>query len=105
MKKIFCLILLVCSAQGFALLPPLYTSLNEFKALVASPELTKQLDSGETIVSLRRTKNGLVVITNKHVLFAEIQNLPTDKPGPAEFQLKFHAPIERTKHPRWSQDQ
>lgn len=99
MKKIAFFFLLACTAPGFALLPPLYTSLNEFKALVESPELTKQLDSGETIISLRRTKSGLVVITNKHVLFAEIENIPSDKVGPAEFKLKFHTPIERTlKH-------
>lgn len=107
MKKIAFFLLLVCSAPAFALLPPLYHSLNEFKALVESPELDKHLDSGEAIIAIRRTEKGLVVITNKHLLFVEIENVPADVVGPATFKLKFQDPIPRVegKRPHLQKDE
>lgn len=99
MKKWFFLLLMGVSLPVFALLPPLYTTLNEFKTLVENPELTQKLDSGEVIISIRRTHKGFVVITNKHILFADVEPLHTGKIGPAEIQLKFHDPIERSALP------
>lgn len=95
MKKWLFFVLMILTAQAPALLPPLYTSLAEFKALIDSPELTQRLESGEVILSIQRTKEGLAVITNKHILLADLEALPSDKPGPAQFKLTFHTPTPR----------
>jgi|GEM_PF-2592018 len=99
MKKLFTVLFIACTAQAMALLPPLYTSIDEVKAIVNSPELSQKLDSGESIIAVRRTRDGWVVITNKHVLSGQMETLPADHPGPAQFQLKWGEPIERTKLP------
>lgn len=85
---------LVCQMPLFSLLPPLYHTLNEFKAIVEAPELTTQLQSGEAIISIAREDNRtFVVLTNKHKLIVDVVEEPTKLIGPAKFHLVFHDPI------------
>lgn len=102
MKKWLFFLIMSCQASVFAVLPPLYTTLDEFKALIESKELTEKLESGESIMAIRRNrKDGFSVITNKHVLFVDVETIPdrSGKVGPKKFVLKFHEPIERTALP------
>lgn len=98
MKKfIFLALLLGIAAKGEALLPPLYTTLNEFKALIEDPKLTEKLNSGEAIKLIKRTEKGFFVLTNKHILFVDVVPEETGLIGPAQFHLKFNNPIPRSK--------
>lgn len=73
-----------------ALLPPLYSSITEYKELINSQELGKKLDSGEAINDIERTDSGFLIITNKSKLVVDIIREKQDKPGPAKFRLEFH---------------
>lgn len=76
-----------------ALLPPLYLTLAEFKALVDDKRLTDNLTSGEGIVSIQRLENGnLQVLTTKHEMIVDVVFEPTEKIGPGKFHLEFHEP-------------
>jgi hypothetical protein len=76
-----------------AALPPLYQSANEIKAILASEEFGQKLQSGELILTIQRSENGYEVLTNHHRLQVDILNVPSNKPGPIQFKLKFHDPI------------
>lgn len=73
----------------FALLPPLYQSVKEYKALLNDPRLEKNLSSGELIQNIERTETGFEVTTNKQVLKVAVIYKKQRMPGPAEFQLEF----------------
>jgi hypothetical protein len=73
-------------------LPPLYQSIHEFSMLLENPELSKKLESGELIISIKRIDNGLEITTNKHSLYAEIVNDPMKMPGPQKFHFVIHDP-------------
>lgn len=76
-----------------SILPPLYHTLAEFKAVVESPELTSSLQSGEVIISITREESTrLIVLTNKNKLVIEVVFEQTDRIGPAKFHLVFHKP-------------
>ncbi len=92
-------LLALCFATSFvtayagAILPPLYHTLAEFKAIVEAPELTESLQSGEAIISITREENlKFTVLTNKHKLIVDIIYEHTDKIGPAKFHLQFQQP-------------
>lgn len=87
MKK--CLFLILFAAQGFAILPPLYHSINEYKALLGNPELAEKLNSADLIESIELKENAFFVKTNKHTLKVDIVYDPQDMPGPAKFHLVF----------------
>lgn len=92
MKKFILPFLLnFCFVQtAFALLPPLYQSIDEMKAILISEELSKHLDSADLILSIQRNSNGYEITSNLHTLQVDIIYLPAEKPGPAKFDLKFH---------------
>jgi hypothetical protein len=82
-----------------ALLPPLYHTLNEFKALIEDPQLPGKLDSSHVIESIVRSDKGFEVTTNKAVLQVDVVTEPPQKGwvGPARFHLVFHDPIPLTR--------
>lgn len=78
-----------------ALLPPLYNSLAEYKAILDSKDLTTILPEGEGILDIRRTEKGYQITTTKYSLDIEVINIPLGRPGPAQFRLVFGKPVLR----------
>ena len=72
-----------------AVLPPLYQTANEIKAILASEELGTHLSSGEVIVKIEKQENGYEITTNYNHLLVSITYEPVNRPGPAQFTLKF----------------
>ena len=76
-----------------AVLPPLYQTANEIKAILASEDLGVYLTSGEPIMMIEKVENGYEIKTNRHKLNIEIIYQPMKHPGPAQFVLKFQKAI------------
>lgn len=97
MKKFcFCLIgCLLATSPMFALLPPLYSSLEEYRQLLNSKELITRLESGQAILSIEKVEGGFEVKTPKYSMRVDIIPLPQSHPGPAQFHLEFHQPVAR----------
>jgi hypothetical protein len=96
MKKIALTIVLCIIAQpAFAILSPLYQSLEEIKAIVTSPEIEKQIPQGQSIISIKRDEIGFVLKTDELKMRVDIQYSPTKYPGPKQFTLVFHPPVNR----------
>jgi hypothetical protein len=94
MRKIWLwLLVFIFSGQaGWALLPPLYHTLSEFKALLEDKQLTEKLTSGEAIISIELTDKSFTVMTNQHKLVVDIVFDKSETIGPAKFHLVFHDP-------------
>ena len=67
-KMLMVAALTVYCSTASAILPPLYSSLSEFKMLIEDPQLAGKLDSSQRIQSIARTDKGFEVTTNKAVL-------------------------------------
>jgi hypothetical protein len=78
--------------QAEALLPPLYQSTAEIKAILADDQLGKKLQSGEIIKKIKKNAQGYEIITNHHRLQVTVENEPSQGPGPAHFKLIFDNP-------------
>lgn len=78
-----------------AILPPLYHTLSEFKALINDKQLTDKLQSGEAILSITLSESSFRVQTNQHNMIVDIVYEQTDRIGPAQFHLVFHEPTPR----------
>ena len=94
MKKIwFWMFVFIFSGQmGWALLPPLYHTLSEYKALLEDKQLTEKLSSGEAILLIERADKSFTVTTNKHKLVVDILFDKPETIGPAKFHFIFHDP-------------
>lgn len=86
--------LLLFGNMAFAALPPLAQSSREIQAILESPETYKLLGGVERIDQIVRCEKGYLVLTKHKELFIDICYLCTGKIGPAEFELKFHEPVE-----------
>ena len=73
-----------------AALPPLYSSLNEYKSLLNSQELISKLGSAEGIKDIQRTENSFLVTANKYKLRIDVVYDAQEHPGPARFHFVFH---------------
>lgn len=95
MKKIASILLasLAFSASVSAILPPLYHTSNEIKAILVNPEFGQKLHSGEMIESIQRNEDGYLVTTNQHTMQVHVKYLPSERPGPAQFDLQFDEPV------------
>lgn len=80
------------SAETFAALPPLYQTLNEYKTLLTSKELTEKLNSADAIVDIKRDQAGFTITTNKHILKVDVVYEKTEMIGPAHFHFNFQDP-------------
>lgn len=92
-KVIFSLITAAVSfsALANAALPPVYQSLNEYKALIKDPELASKLGTGaEGIQKITRTEQGFQISTKNYNLNVDIVFEPLPYPGPAKFHFVFH---------------
>jgi len=86
----------LAASQASAMLPPLYTSLNEYKQLLVSPELTGKLGSADWITDIRHDETGFVITTNKNTLKVDIVREQQGVMGPEQFHFVFHdvIPVE-----------
>lgn len=94
-KKFFLAMLLsiYLASSVDAALPPLYQSLNEFKALLEHPQLTQKLQSGELITDIEKSDRVFIITTNKHTLEVNIVYEAQSSPGPQQFKLEFAEPV------------
>jgi hypothetical protein len=72
-------------------LPPLYQSLNEYKALLSNKQFIDELDSSEAILDLKREHDGFLVTTSKKIYVVNLIYDPVEQPGPAKFHLEFRS--------------
>jgi hypothetical protein len=93
-KKGLLLGMLFASQAAFAALPPLAQGNREIQAILQSQETYSLLGGAERIEQIIRTENGYLLITARKELLVEIKYIPTDKIGPAAFELVFHHPVE-----------
>ncbi|MEI8365596.1 MAG: hypothetical protein WCF65_04175 [Parachlamydiaceae bacterium] len=93
-RKLFFLTLASCTlfstSQVLGVLPPLYSTLNHYKVLLTSPQLTEKLDSGELIEDIKLQDNSFLITTSKHTLQVDVEYDHQPMPGPARFHLIFH---------------
>ncbi len=92
--KILGLTILACFAimQAEAILPPLYETSSEIKAIMADEQLGQKLQSGEVIVKVEKNDQGYEITTNHHRLQVYVTYEPAQRPGPAHFKLRFGEP-------------
>jgi hypothetical protein len=85
----FCLIF-------FAILPPLFESGRQFRALLDDPRLVEKLGSSEPILVISRTETGYRVETQSRLMDVEI-HYGGDRRiiGPAQFRFEFSDPVLR----------
>jgi hypothetical protein len=100
MKTLF---LIVCvsfvylsPAEG--LLPPLYQSMNEYKALLDDPRFSEAFTSGEVLVEIERKDNLFFVTTNRSKMQVTIHYDQKRRIGPAQFYLEFSPAVPLTPH-------
>lgn len=89
MKKLILLSVLSLNT-AYALLPPLWESVAQIKAILTDEHLKDYLDSGELIESIDRSDDGYTIKTNHSELKAIIQALPQTMPGPARYEVRFN---------------
>lgn len=85
--------LLFFHATIFAVLPPLFEDIAEIKAILDDRKLGEMLGSGETIHLIKKIEKGYLILTNKHKLIVRVIYKPTNRPGPAQFEIQFQTPF------------
>ncbi|MFA6118808.1 MAG: hypothetical protein WCT85_01280 [Parachlamydiales bacterium] len=90
MKKIIFIFIILFSVKGFAILPPLYHSLNEIKAITSDERLSNELGSAELILEIKKNESGYLITTNKSTLQVDVIYIPQKMIGPGKFELKFY---------------
>lgn len=88
MKKLILLSVLSLNT-AYALLPPLWESVAQIKAVLSDEHLKDYLESGEVIESIDRSDEGYTIKTNHSELKAIIQAVPQTMPGPAKYKVHF----------------
>ncbi len=79
------------SAPLPALLPPLYQSTAEIKAILSDEKLSDVLQSGDLILDIKRTDNGYLIVTNQREVEAQIVYKKNHAVGPAKFDIVYKA--------------
>lgn len=98
MKKFFLTIFFVLGViSSYAALPPFFQSSKEIKSILNDQRTYEKLTSGDLILEVKKVEGGWMVTTNHHELFVEVNYIPPQHPGPVEFDLLFHDPVEINK--------
>ena len=76
----------------YAVLPPLYQSQREIKAILENKKLGEQLSSGCGVQKIQRNKKGYEITTIRHRIQVDViyQAKTPGHVGPAKFTLCFH---------------
>lgn len=85
----FILTLMLAGTQAEALLPPLYQSSREIRAILESEQLGQKLGSGDIILKIEKNNEGYEITTNKHQLQIDVNYEAAPYPGPAHYNLRF----------------
>lgn len=83
---------LVIHTSLTALLPPLYQSSAEIKAILSDEKLSSVLQSGDLIIDIKRIDKGYLIVTNHREIEAKIVYKKMEQPGPAKFEVVFEQP-------------
>lgn len=94
-KYILALIIAMNGVSVHAVLPPLYETIKEYKALLDDPRLVDSLTSGESIIAINKQYNTFEVVTNQRRLIVKVEYDQQSQPGPAEFHLEFSEPVKK----------
>jgi hypothetical protein len=79
--------------QAQALLPPLYQTSSEIKAIMDNPQLAQKLQAGEVIEKIEKNDQGYEITTNKSRVQVNVVYEPTGQvAGPAHYKLSFGNP-------------
>lgn len=89
MRKVLFIAAAILPMLSFGLLPPLYETLAEFKALINDERLPQALQSGEAITGIQKEDDTFTVTTNKSTLRVKVIHDPTKLMGPGKFHLEF----------------
>lgn len=90
MKKLGLVILAaLVVTQADALLPPLYETSAQIKAMMSNEQLGQKLQSGEVIEKIERNEQGYEITTNKSRIQVNVVYEPSQHPGPAHYTLQF----------------
>jgi hypothetical protein len=92
MKK-YLIVLMALASMSFAVLPPFYQTSEEIEAILDSDELASAFGSGEPIMEIKRVEEGYLVKGNRYQITVKIKYIPTDRLGPAKFELSFEEPV------------
>jgi hypothetical protein len=91
-KMIFLFLASVSICQtAFAALPPFAQNLREVEAILTNEQLTEQLGYAQPLDEIKKVDGGYVIITSGKELRVDVIYKPQSMPGPAKFDLKFHA--------------
>jgi hypothetical protein len=91
----FALSIILLQSSLSALLPPLYQSMEEFKALSVDRRLTDKFEAGESVTAITRFGDKFTVLTSSHKIIVDIVYEKAAGPGPAKFNFVFHDPQPR----------
>lgn len=89
-KRILMVLLFSSTASLNAVLPPLYSTANEIKAILNSPELDHHLTSGEPIMEIKRTEKGWLIVGYHHNVEVEVIYQKQEMPGPSKYTFVWH---------------
>lgn len=78
-----------CSKAAFALLPPYFQSVKEIEQILTDERLHDILGSGEPIMEIQKMGNSYLIVTSKQSLRVNVIYQPSERPGPAHFELQF----------------
>ncbi len=101
-KKLLLALTLLCatlSQKGFAALAPLWQGVREIEAIFKSEDFKEIFTSADQIQEIRKEGNSYYIQGTHHACVAEVVYLPSDRPGPAKFQLNFEVaptPLEES---------
>lgn len=87
------LLLTLSFMQIEALLPPLYQTSSEIKAMMENKQLGQKLQSGEVIEKIEKNDQGYEITTNKNRLQVNVTYENQSYPAPAQHNLSFEDPI------------
>lgn len=93
MKKILAILFgcMSLSSSLSALLPPLYQSTAEIKAVLSDEKLSDVLQSGDLIMDIKRIDGGYLIVTNHREIEAQIVYKKNHSIGPAKFDVVYKA--------------
>lgn len=78
----------------FALLPPFAQSAREIQSILKDSRLAEALGGVSPIREIIHVEDGYLIQTDRACLKVEIQYATAHRPGPAQYELIFHEPIE-----------
>lgn len=89
MKNFIYIILafVICNVADAAL-PPLAQEIKEMKALLDDPRFYSYIKNG-IIERIEKTQAGYLIITSNAAFEVKVKYAPSQRPGPAQFELIF----------------